>query len=55
MLGKTWEIINAWNIFQMFFQDVGEKIDTLTTQFLSTRRLGDFKSRCTIIGVQLCK
>lgn len=29
--------------------------DTLTFQFLSTNRFGDFRSRCTIVGVLVCK
>jgi len=32
-----------------------EELLTLTTQFLSTRRFGDLRSRWTITGLQLCK
>lgn len=28
---------------------------TFTVQFLSTNKLGDLRSRCTIIGLHLCK
>ena len=41
---------NVW-----FFMRLSPKSHTFTTQCLSTSRLGDFRSRCTITGTQLCR